>query len=142
MTQELGSDPTRIIYEFENTALLSNFTHLDDGSFLFIHGWYPDCQYGVPQGQLIHMQTDGSYVILSEDIMSAGDTSAFNGFLEDIRFVVSPNQHYVLWFHQGEYGLPEERTLYITDLNTNATTLLLIDGEPIHDIIRLLWVDG
>ena len=138
--QGLATEPVRILREFENTAGLMNLTRLEDGSILFIYIWYPDCAYGTPQGQLIHMQPDGEYDVISENIVSAGDTSAFRGFLDGTRFIVSPNQQVVLWFHQGINGSPEEKTVYVTDLKTGESNPLLVDGESLHSIVRILWV--
>ncbi len=140
VNQGLSDEPTRILYEFEDTALLTHFTQLPDGSVLFIHGWYPDCQYGIPEGELIHMHTDGTYEVLSEDIMSAGDTSAFNGSLDSVRYLVAPNNNTVIWIYQGENGVPEEQTLYVTDLVSGETAELLINGEAIHSLEEILWI--
>lgn len=141
-SQGFADEPTRILHEFENTALLTQFNQLVDGSVLFIRGWYPDCQYGTPKGELIHMQTDGTYEVLTEHIISAGDASAFNGYLDSIRYLVAPNSEAIIWIHQGENGVPEEQALYVTDFASGITAPLLIGDESIHSIEEILWIEG
>ncbi len=130
-----------ILYLDEEAAILSNLKTLSDGSVVFLRIYYPNCDYGTPMGELIHLKPDGDMTIISDKLAHAGDSSAFQGWLRGStsRFVVAPDETHVLWLESDGIGL--NNTLYLTDLASLKTEPLKVDGQLIEGIVSLFWFD-
>lgn len=130
-----------ILYYDDATALLTRLETLTDDSMLFLRISYPDCTYGTPLGELIHLTPEGEQHILSDKLAHAGDSSAFQGGLirNHARFVVEPNGTHVLWLESDGIGL--SNILYLTDLTNFESEAFKIDNQLFEGIVSLFWFD-
>lgn len=129
-----------VIYEAPDANYLSTSVQLADDSLLFLKFSFPDCEFGAPVGELVRLMPDGTLQVIADELASAADNDQIGGlWYAEERFRVSPDLSHVIWMSFDKWGL--ESTLNITDLETMASQVIAVNGEPLKDVMNMYWED-
>lgn len=110
---------TTLLHQVEDVGAVTDVQVLGDGSLIFIQWTFPKCEFlQTPQGELVHWQTDGTVVVLADDLARTSDR---NQILDAAnyrfrRYAIAPDSQAVAWISTSENGRDTE--LHIMDLVT------------------------
>lgn len=137
--------PPDVIYTVDDTTFLTDLAALPDGSLVFLKWTLAGCQFTGAMGVELLRLVPGEQPTVIADQIDPGYNANPNeighlGTIHGRKYAISPDGRILAWIGGGT--ATGTSSIYLTDLQTGGTALLLTDSAGSHGFESVTWVPG